>query len=355
MFKVCIRCNTYNHSLFIEDAMNGFVMQATDFPFVAAIVDDASTDNTQQLISTYFEKNFDINESLVAFQEETEYGKVLFARHNTNKNCFFGIVLLKENHYSKRKRKWPYLSRWIDNVPYIAICEGDDYWIDSNKLQDQVDYLDNHPQIGLVYNVSKVYSEKLGRFRGYCGNTSTFKQLLHENRITTASVCYRKEVRDRFNQEISIKKEWLMGDYPFYLFVSLNYGIHCINSVYSVYRELSESASHSCDVNKAISFLKSSHDVRIFFINKYHREDLLDKVLINDLGGLLNISLLYNKTISYRDFYSYASQVSNCHERRVLWLKYIAYSSSVGRKLLMIRHDYQKKRLKQKTSRNELS
>lgn len=162
MFKVCIRCNTFNHSHFIEDAMNGFVMQETDFPFVATIVDDASTDNAQQVISDYFEKNFDTDDPSIAFQEETEYGKVLFARHNTNKNCFFAIVFLKENHYSKKKSKLPYLTRWRDNAEYIAQCEGDDYWTDSSKLQKQVRFLDDNPQYSICsHNFTYYFQDSL--------------------------------------------------------------------------------------------------------------------------------------------------------------------------------------------------
>ena len=57
-FKVCVRCMTYNHSAFIEDAMNGFCMQRTNFPFVCIIVDDASTDSEQEVIKNYLQKNF---------------------------------------------------------------------------------------------------------------------------------------------------------------------------------------------------------------------------------------------------------------------------------------------------------
>ena len=145
-YKVCIRSYTYNQAQYIEDALNGFVMQETDFPFVAAIVDDASTDNAQQAITVFFEKNFDTREPSIAFQEETEYGKVLFARHNVNKNCFFAIVLLKENHFRQKRSKLPYISRWKENAEYIALCEGDDYWTDSTKLQKQVRVLDENPE-----------------------------------------------------------------------------------------------------------------------------------------------------------------------------------------------------------------
>ena len=83
MYKAYIRCFTYNQAQYIEKAMNGFVMQETDFPFVVTIVDDASTDDEQQVIQDYFVKSFYTEEPSVACQEQTEYGKVLFASHNS--------------------------------------------------------------------------------------------------------------------------------------------------------------------------------------------------------------------------------------------------------------------------------
>ena len=58
-FKVCVRCSTFNQAKYIEDTMNGFVMQQTDFPFVCCIVDDASTDGEQDVIKKYMDMHFD--------------------------------------------------------------------------------------------------------------------------------------------------------------------------------------------------------------------------------------------------------------------------------------------------------
>ena len=142
--------------------MNGFVIQKTSFPFVTVIVDDASTDNNQEVITDYFNKFFDTNNPSVAFREEAEYGTVMFARHKTNKNCFFAIILLKENHYSRKKSKWPYYRRWSEDSKYIAICEGDDYWTDSLKLQKQVRILDDNPEfIVCSHNFTHFHQDSL--------------------------------------------------------------------------------------------------------------------------------------------------------------------------------------------------
>ena len=59
-FKVVVRCFTFNQSRYIEETMNGFTMQQTNFPYVCCIVDDASTDGEQQVIIEYIKEYFDI-------------------------------------------------------------------------------------------------------------------------------------------------------------------------------------------------------------------------------------------------------------------------------------------------------
>lgn len=56
--KARIICNTFNHAQYIKDALDGFCMQETTFPFVAIIVDDASTDGEPEIISHYLERPF---------------------------------------------------------------------------------------------------------------------------------------------------------------------------------------------------------------------------------------------------------------------------------------------------------
>lgn len=148
-YKVTVSCMTYNHSKYITDAMNGFTMQQTSFPFVCTIVDDASTDGEQEVIKKYVEDNFDFSEGSVAYQKETDYAHITYAQHKSNKNCYFAVLYLKENHYSQRKPKMGYLSEWRDMCEYEALCEGDDYWIVPDKLEKQVDVLDCHPNINL--------------------------------------------------------------------------------------------------------------------------------------------------------------------------------------------------------------
>ena len=70
-FIVCVRCITFNHANYIEDAMNGFTMQETNFPYVCTILDDASTDGEQEVIKKYLQEHFDLEDKSVVRNEET--------------------------------------------------------------------------------------------------------------------------------------------------------------------------------------------------------------------------------------------------------------------------------------------
>ncbi len=149
-YVVCVNCMTYNHALYIEDTLDGFCIQDTNFPFVCCIIDDASTDGEPEIIEKYLNNNFDTNDKTVVIKEETTDYKLIFARHNCNRNCFFLVLYLKYNHY-KKKDKYQYISKWLNSAKYVAFCEGDDYWINKDKLQKQADALEAHPDCSIAY------------------------------------------------------------------------------------------------------------------------------------------------------------------------------------------------------------
>lgn len=165
-FKVCVRCFTFNQSQYITNTMDGFCMQKTNFPFVCCIVDDASTDGEQKVIREYMDSHFDLQDNSVAYEKETDYANIFFARNKKSPNCYFAVLLLKKNHWGK-KSKIPYLTEWRNICDYEAVCEGDDYWIDDEKLQKQATFLDKENKFGLVFTdyeiidtENKVYQEE---------------------------------------------------------------------------------------------------------------------------------------------------------------------------------------------------
>lgn len=118
---VSISCIAYNHEKYIRDAIEGFLMQKTTFPFEILIHDDASTDSTAEIIREYEKKH--PNLIFPVYQTENQYSK--------------GVMISPKFNWPRARGK------------YIALCEGDDYWTDRNKLQKQVDFLEENEEYAL--------------------------------------------------------------------------------------------------------------------------------------------------------------------------------------------------------------
>lgn len=300
-FKVTVSCMTYNQSKYIKDAMNGFTMQQTSFPYVCTIVDDASTDGEQEVIHQYVEENFDFSEGSVAYHKETDYAHITYAQHKTNKNCYFAVLYLKENHYSQRKDKIIYLKEWRDDVEYMAICEGDDYWTDVMKLQKQVELLDNNSKSLMVYSNAKILEEGTNSFTGiWGGNCCSFEQIIQKNTIPTLTVLLRTKAYIQYRIEmesILTEKKWLMGDKPLWLWIAQHGDILYLAQTTGVYRIISGSASHKKSLKSKLEFNYSSYDINLYFDNKYNKGKL--RLLIEDrynrdlmkLYGIQHISI----------------------------------------------------------------
>lgn len=151
-YMVCTRCMTYNHSLYIEDALRGFAMQETSFPAVFVIIDDASTDGEQQVLKKWTSDHLE-QEDGVVFWKEMPYGQLMTAKLKGKPHFTFVVLLLAENHFQKGigRKRLEYIAEWNESAKYSALCEGDDYWIDPMKLQKQVDALEAHPDCAIAF------------------------------------------------------------------------------------------------------------------------------------------------------------------------------------------------------------
>jgi len=241
---VSIICLTYNHVKYVSHAIEGFLMQKTNFTFEILIHDDASTDGTDQIIKEYALKYPDL--FFPIYQSENQYSK--------------GIRTIIATFVLPKCRG-----------KYIALCEGDDYWIDPLKLQKQVDFMESNLDYGLVYSKVKVYIEKEKRFKKHCfgKSISSVEDLLIGNQIPTPTVLFRQEMYFSYLEAIQPdQKHWLMGDYPLWLWISINSKIKFFDSIFSVYRVLESSAVHSLDFKKAILLVDSYHSIKLFYIRK---------------------------------------------------------------------------------------
>ena len=138
--KVSICCITYNHESYIEDALKGFLIQETDFPFEILIHDDASTDRTADIIRKY----------------EAKYPRLIKS------------IYQAENQYSKGLKIAPTFLFPIAKGEYIALCEGDDYWVSEKKLQIQTELMQKYADINISFHPAyKVDGFKLEKKKIY--------------------------------------------------------------------------------------------------------------------------------------------------------------------------------------------
>lgn len=272
-YKVAVKCCTYNQSQYITDALNGFVMQETNFPFVCCIIDDASTDGESEVIRKYVAENFDLSEIGVAYEKETEDAYITYARHKSNKNCFFAVLYLKRNLYHDNKRKRDTISEWMGNSDYIAICEGDDYWNYEKKLQLQVTFLEKNPRFGMCYTQCNYYYQSRDYINAcsWGGKNESFIQFMHSNTVPTLTAMWRTDLENKYYAEVDPDSHgWMMGDYPRWIWLAHDSHIKYLPCSTGIYRVLSSSASHSTDINTQIAFSKCTFDIRRFYENFFN-------------------------------------------------------------------------------------
>lgn len=209
---VSISCITYNHEDYIEDALNGFLMQKTDFKYEILIHDDASTDKTASIIREYSKKYPDIIKPI--YQTENQYSK--------------GISISATYNYPRAQGK------------YIAICEGDDYWTDEYKLQKQVDYMEKHSECSMCFhaaNIVDVNKKSTGKFVRPSNEDKSYTAddiILGGGGIfPTASVVFPKKLILDL-PEFYYKSP--VGDYPLAMILSSKGYVYYIDDVMSAYR-----------------------------------------------------------------------------------------------------------------------
>lgn len=258
---VTIRCTAYNHEPYIRQCLEGFVMQKANFRFEAIVHDDASTDGTAGIIREYAEKYPDIIKPI--FEVENQYSK-----HD-------GSLMRIMNEHTHGK--------------YVAWCEGDDYWTDPFKLQKQVDFLEAHPDCGLVHGYVKSYNEKNKSFDDKLIG-SDFKdadQIIIANKVITLSACVRVDLYRSYFKKIKPNPSWKMSDYPLWIYMALNSKVHFLNEVVGVYRVLEDSASHSNDIGKEIDFLYNAYSISCFFAVDSDKQYLVYSIKKNLLYSIL--------------------------------------------------------------------
>lgn len=198
---VSISCLTYNHAQFIRQCLDGFLMQECDFAFEVLIHDDASTDGTIDIIKEYQQKHPQIIKPF--FQSENQWSK--------------GVRGMNQKfNYPRAKGK------------YIALCEGDDYWIDPLKLQKQVGFLENRPNFSMIFSNAHIIlndgadKSKKGRDLKLIEESKVFSdiEIFEDWTIPTASVLFRRSAAGPELYQSLINPKFLFGDIIQFLYLT---------------------------------------------------------------------------------------------------------------------------------------
>ena len=286
---VAIKCLVYNHGLYLRQCLDGFVMQKTNFPFIAIVHDDASTDNSVEIIKEYADK----------------YPKIIKPIYEI------------ENQYSKMNGSLRRVMEQAINATdceYIAMCEGDDYWTDPYKLQKQVEFLSNNPEYGLVhteYNVVNASNHNIQRRKRHNltddQENVTRSLLLYEYGIGSATVLYRRHLLEKIPKHY-LKLQLMMGDLPLWIEIAHISKIHFMNDATACYRILEESASHSNNLQKEIDFLINGLYCRKEYAKIYNIDISDEQFEVMYVSNL--IRLLYDRNASRQVCKSYIDKIS---------------------------------------------
>ena len=245
---VSVKTITYNHEEYIARCIEGIVNQKTNFSFEYIIGEDCSTDDTLKIVQEYADKYPDI---IRVITSESNVG-ACENDHRTDMAC---------------------------RGKYVAFCEGDDFWTDPHKLQKQVDFLETHPEYGLVHtNFSCITEDKLLERIHDSRKIPTgdiLQHLIKGNHIATASVCMRNDLLQAIRIGETVKRNnWKMGDYPLWIEAAARFKVHYMPDDTMTYRIHSTSATHGLDMKGDYRFFKDRYRIKRYYIEKFYCYEL---------------------------------------------------------------------------------
>lgn len=283
--KVSVCITTYNKEDYIEQALDSIINQKTNFDFEILIYDDASSDATVSIIREYQKKHSNIR---LYANSKNEYG-----------NGLYGIN--ERNLFPKAKGQ------------YIAMCDGDDYWIDDFKLQKQVDFLDANLDYIMCCHDGKVYYQKSNVFGKVYEkpfqNPITYQNVIAMggNLCPTSSIVFRNIIR---KYPDFIYKAMSNDRALTYFLIKLG-KFWFINEEMCVYRVHSQGLIAAGDKKVRLKYLKSNVDLLVsfreftkdnYFLVKYINKELSKMVKNIYYFDSISKNRMYLKQITLKDF-----------------------------------------------------
>ena len=248
---VSVKMITYNHEPYITQAIEGVLAQKTNFPFELVIGEDCSTDGTRGIVYDY----------------QRKYPQII------------QVVTSEKNVGSKKNSL---RTQSACRGKYVGFCEGDDYWHREDKLQVQVDYIESHPDCGLVCSDYDLFYVKNGRriknFRKSSGKEliqfPTINDIIAgKANILTLTVLAKKDLIEKVivaDPYLFQEENFLMGDTQLWAEISLIEKIYRIEDSLATHNILEESATQSANITKRMRFWKSNQEMALYLCTKHN-------------------------------------------------------------------------------------
>jgi glycosyltransferase involved in cell wall biosynthesis len=294
--KVSITCVAFNHEYCISEALDSFLMQETDFPFEIIINVDASTDRTAEILKEY----------------ETAFPNIVKPVYQT------------ENQFSQGVNTMAILFPKIKGE-YVAFCDGDDYWIDKDKLMIQVEEMEKHPDVDMCFHstyklIDNIREEVASR---HADKTKVFtpQEVILGGGVfcPTASLLFT-------NRLISSLPNWfetaIPGDFVSQIMGAARGGALYLDRSMAVYRvgvESSWTVSETLKSSKRRQSVLNRFKEQLDFINQY-----LDFKFKDEIGKVIhdaNLDFIKTRTIdvSVRESVYQQNKESFSVKTKALW------------------------------------
>ena len=241
MIKVSICIITYNQEDYISEAIESILSQETGHAYEIIIGEDCSTDNTGHICLDYQKKYPD---TIKVINQDSNLGLIGNFVSTIQAAC----------------------------GEYIALCDGDDYWIDPLKLDKQIQHFDSHMECGLVHTNKKILQDGIVYENEATASSANYEELLLNSYISVPTVMFRKTLAENYLTDIvqlSSDRGWKMQDYPLWLHIGMNNKICYIDEYTAMYRMLPNSACRLDDGRRAYLFDRSILDIRLYYFKQY--------------------------------------------------------------------------------------
>lgn len=240
---VSIPILTYNQQDTIGRTLDSILAQETRFTYEIIIGEDCSQDNTRIICEDYVRRYPD---------------KISLLPAAPNK----GLLNNMRDVYALCSGK------------YLAGCAGDDWWHNPRKVQMQVEYLESHPDCGVVHTDMDIWLVDSKRKIPATGTRRPPEGDIHNNLykvcfINAPTTMYRRELLSYINLDKFIELDFKMEDYPMWFEMSRHTKFHFINESTVTYSVFANSLSHSDNIDARIKFLDETKKVQDYYYSLY--------------------------------------------------------------------------------------